>query len=372
MAESLSDGAALAVRMAALLLTGTGHRGAGRRDTVAGVVEWFGALQAQDLSSMMWSLGVRLPALTSADIHQALERREALRTWPMRGTIHLVPPRDARWMVELLGAKPLAGAAKRREYLGLSAKTADASVDALAEALAGGVRLTRAQCLEVLDKAGLAGEGQRGYHVLWYASQRAVTCIAPSIGSEQTFALLEDWAPDQAAPDRDEALGIVAERYFRGHGPASRADLQRWAGLTATEVKAGIAAAGDTLAAVTVGGTEMYADAALLEDHPKLPRTAMHLLPGFDEYMLGYKDRSLMLDAAHATAIVPGGNGIFQATLTRAGRVVGTWRRTTGKTKTTVDIHPLVDLPAADRKRAEAALKPYAHFLDRPVTARWN
>jgi Winged helix DNA-binding domain len=365
--ESLSDGDALAVRMAALLLTGDGHP-----DSVAGVVEWFGAMQAQDLNSMMWSLGARLPTMTSADIHQALERKQALRTWPMRGTIHLVPPRDARWMVEVLGAKPLAGAAKRRETIGLSEKTADASVDALAEALVGGVRLTRAQCLEVLDKKGLSGEGQRGYHVLWYASQRAVTCIAPNIGSEQTFALLDDWAPDQATPEREEALGIVAERYFRSHGPASRADLQRWAGLTVTEVKAGIAAAGDALAAVRVDGTEMYAAAALLDDHPKLPRTAMHLLPGFDEYLLGYKDRTLMLDAEHFTAIVPGGNGMFKSTIVAAGRVVGTWQRTNAKTKTTVDFHPLVEIPPAARERAEAALKPYAHFLDRPVTARWN
>jgi Winged helix DNA-binding domain len=366
-AVTLTATEAVALRMASLLLTGA------RRPTgVAGVVEWFGAMQAQDLNSIMWSLGVRLPELTAADIHQALERREALRTWPMRGTIHLVPPRDARWMVELLGAKPLAGAAKRREHLGLSARTADASVDALAEALAGGARLTRSQCLEVLDRKGLSGEGQRGYHVLWYASQRGVTCIGPNIGSEQTFVLLDDWAPDQVAPERDEALGIVATRFFRARGPASRADLQRWAGITAAEVKTGIAAAGDALRAVTVGGTEMYADPSLVDDHPKLARTAMHLLPGFDEYLLGYKNRSLLLDPEHATAIVPGNNGVFQATLTRGGRVVGTWKRSTGLAKTTVDLYPLVDLSAADRKRAETALTPYRHFLDRPVTARWH
>jgi hypothetical protein len=336
------------------------------------VVEWFGAMQAQDLNSMMWSLGVRLPAMTAADIHQALERREALRTWPMRGTIHLVPSSDARWMIELLGAKPLAGAAKRRETIGLSEKTADASVDALAEALAGGARLTRSQCLEVLDKAGLSGEGQRGYHVLWYASQRGVTCIGPNIGSEQTFVLLDDWAPDQARPEREEALGIVATRFFRARGPASRADLQRWAGITATEVKTGIAAAGDALTTVTVAGTEMYADPSIVDSRPTLPRTATHLLPGFDEYILGYKDRTLMLDPEQFAAIVPGGNGMFKATIVRAGRVVGTWTRTTGKARTTVDLHPLVELSAADRTRAETALTPYARFLDRPVTPRWS
>ncbi|MFD0821324.1 DNA glycosylase AlkZ-like family protein, partial [Micromonospora zhanjiangensis] len=72
-------------------------------DDVAGVVEWFGAMQAQDVASGMWSLGVRLPGRTQVDVLAAMERREAVRTWPMRGTVHLVPPRDARWMLDLTG-----------------------------------------------------------------------------------------------------------------------------------------------------------------------------------------------------------------------------------------------------------------------------
>ena len=87
---------------------------------VADIARWFGALQGQDLASLQWSLGVRLPGSTLADVEAALESGEVLRTWPMRGTIHLVPAEDARWMLRVLGEKPLAGAAKRREYLGLS------------------------------------------------------------------------------------------------------------------------------------------------------------------------------------------------------------------------------------------------------------
>ncbi len=91
----------------------------GNPDSVAGVVEWFGAMQAQDMDSGLWSLGVRLPGATVDDVTAALERREAIRTWPMRGTVHLVPPADAHWMLELMGVRALAGAAKRRETIGL-------------------------------------------------------------------------------------------------------------------------------------------------------------------------------------------------------------------------------------------------------------
>ena len=158
---------------------------------------------------------MRLPGWTLADVEAALERGEALRTWPMRGTIHLVPPEDARWMLRVLGEKPLAGAAKRREYLGLSKRDADRAVDLLGAALAGGGRLTRAECIAALEAGGVGGAGQRGYHLLWYASQHGVTCIGPTVEGEQTFVLLDDWAPTQREVSRDEALATMALRYFR-------------------------------------------------------------------------------------------------------------------------------------------------------------
>ncbi|MEU5947684.1 winged helix DNA-binding domain-containing protein [Micromonospora sp. NPDC047465] len=338
---------------------------------VADVVEWFGAMQAQDLASGMWSLGVRLPALGHADVHAALERQEALRTWPMRGTVHLVPPRDARWMLELTGVRSLAAAATRRAQLGLTQADADQAVDVLGTALAGGGRLTRARCLAALEAAGIGTAGQRGYHLLWYASVRGVTCLAPNVGTEQTFALLDEWAPAPHRPDRDEALAILARRYVRGHGPVTDREFAGWTGLTLTDARRGLAAAGDALARVRVDGQEMLVDAAL-PDAPRAPvDDDLLVLPGFDEYLLGYKDRSLMLDAAHRDAIVPGGNGVFQATVVRGGRVVGTWKRTVGRDRVAVTVRPLTPLGAARRAGVERALGRYAAFLDRALYVDW-
>jgi Winged helix DNA-binding domain len=358
---------ALALRLSSLLLR---DHPAGRPDTVAGVVEWFGAMQAQDMASGLWSLGVRLPCCTVGDVTAALERREAIRTWPMRGTVHLVPPADARWMLDLMGVRALAGAAKRRATIGLDDRTAERAVEVIGAALAGGKRMTRAQCLAALTDAGLPVAGQQGYHLLWYASQQGVTCIAPNVGKEQSFVLLDEWAPKPNKPDREEALGIIALRYFRSHGPATRADLARWTGLTMTDVKAGVAAAGEELTTVRVDGTEMLLDAAVAGTAP----TSSHdwlTLPGFDEYMLGYKDRSMMLDEGHLDMIVPGGNGVFQATIVRAGRVVGTWKRTLGSKAVTVSATPLVPLKSAERRTVEAAFEPYAKFVGLPLEVRW-
>jgi hypothetical protein len=365
---------ALALRMASLLLADRPGAGEPPSD-VAGVVQWFGAMQGQDAGSVAWSLGARLPGFTAADVQAALERREALRTWPMRGTVHLVPPRDARWMLDLMGARALAGAAARREHLGLTEQVADRGVEVLRQALSGGGRLTRKQCLEVLADAGIQSTGPFGYHLLWYASQQGVTCIAPNIGTEQSFALLDEWAPDPHRPDRDEALATIVVRYFRSHGPATRADFTRWTGLTATDAKRGIANAGEQLATVRVDGQEMILDRALLDAHRARPLAVdgddVRALPGFDEFMLGFKDRALMVDPEHMPAIVPGNNGVFQPTIVRGGRVIGTWKRSAARGRTVVQVRPLVRFGAADRPLVEDALKPYGYFVGQPVDVRW-
>ena len=352
----MDSSTALSLRLTSLLL---GSRSAG---TVRGITEWFGAMQAQDLNSVLWSLGARLPGSTLPEIVAATEERDVVRTWPMRGTVHLVPSADAHWMLELMGVRVLAGAAKRRAQIGLGEADAEKAVEILGAALAGGSRLTRSECVAALIEGGLEVSGQMGYHLLWYASQRGVSAIAPNRGAEQTFVLLDDWAPARNRPSREEALAIIAGRFFRSHGPAPVKDLAGWTGLTVTDCRAGIRAAG--LVEVDVDGTPMWADPAVLDAGPV---TGWWALPGFDEYLLGYKDRSLMASAGQLAEIIPGGNGIFRSTLVRDGRVMATWKRTLGKRAVTVTVLPLADFDPAD---ARPALERYADFLGLPLIVK--
>ncbi|WP_433361618.1 winged helix DNA-binding domain-containing protein [Actinoplanes sp. CA-142083] len=350
---------ALGLRLSSLLLRGNAPSSVGE------IVSWFGAMQSQDANSMLWSLGARLPGWSLADVNDALEKRTVLRTWPMRGTVHLVPAVDAHWMLELMGSRQLVGAAKRREQLGIDERDAELAVEVLGSALTGGKRLTRSECMATLTSGGVEVSGQRGYHLLWYVSQRGVTAIAPHVGKEQTFVLLDEWAPAPFRPAREEALGLIALRYFQSHGPATRKDFAGWTGLTMADCKTGIAVAGDALATVDVDGVEMIASASLLGSAS--PFTGWLALSGFDEYMLGYKDRSLMATPSDLAAIIPGGNGVFQSTLVRDGRVVATWKRVLGSKGVTVTVLPLASLPA---KAAEKALAPFADFLGVPLTVK--
>jgi hypothetical protein len=372
MTTTITTDDARALRMAALLVARRPD-GVDTPRTAVDVVRHMGAMQAQDNASGLWSLGLRLGGATQGQVTAQLEQRDVLRTWPMRGTVHLVPARDAHWMLDLTGRKALTGAARRRAFLGLDDAVSERAVEIVAEQLSGGRRLTRAELLAAMTDDGLPVTGSLGYHLLWYASQRGVCAIAPDVDGQQTFVLLDDWVPDPVHLDSDEALQLLATRYFRSHGPTTRQDFQGWTGLNVGESRRAIALAGDALATAELDGAEVHLDPALLDARPTLPDDhSVHALPGFDEYLLGYKDRSLFLDKDQFDAVVPGGNGMFRSTLVRHGRVLATWTRSTKGKRGVVTATPLARLRKADRAAAEAALRRWADHVGCPLEVRWE
>jgi len=359
-----------AARMHSLLLDDVG---AGSR-TPEDVVEWFGAMQGQDLGGVQWSLGLRT-GLARTDVAAAFESGEILRTWPMRGTLHVVPGRDARWMLEHLGARALAGAAARRAHLGLAELDADRAADALGAALTGSRPLTRAECVAAIEDAGVSGAGQRAYHLLWYASQKGITCVGPNRGNEQTFVLLEEFAPEAVMLDREAALATIAERFVRSHGPVTAHDLARWAHLTMRDARAGLIAA-DSVTLLEVDERDMYVHDALRDAMPdpteRPPLAPTRALPGFDELVLGYRDRSAQLDSEHEHRVVPGGNGVFSPTLVVGGHVVGTWRRRELSRAVNILATTFAPIPESQRVRLAEALQDFGTFCSRTSRITWS
>lgn len=329
-----------------------------------GIVEWMGAMQSQDLASGVWSLGVRLADSSVSQVDAALESGEVLRTWPMRGTIHLVPPRDVGWMLDLTAGRALSASARRRAELGLEPATADRAVAVLTDVLSGDGRLTRAAALESLSAAGIRVDGQAGYHALGYAAHSGAICIGPNAGKQQTFVLLSDWAPHQRTLDRADALAELTWRYFRSHGPTTVTDFAGWSGLTLTDARAGVTANADRLSAAAFRGETVWMSADTAERIADgLSEQPARALPGFDEFVLGYKDRSVQVPAAHVDAIVPGGNGVFRSTICMDGRAVATWTRRIQRESVGVDVVPFAPLSKRQAAAARVVLNRYAQFL---------
>ena len=331
--------------------------------TPGALVARMGAFQAQDYAGAKWSLGLRLFGATEADIDTAIAERTIVRTWPMRGTLHFVPGPDVRWMLELTTPRIIAGSAARHGQLELDDKTFARSRQIITDALTGGKILRRDALLQTLEDAGISTANGRGYHLLWRNAQEGLISFASYDDKQPTFALLDDWiAPDNQRrfADRTEALGELARRYFTSHGPATLQDFAWWTYLLAADAKAGLEAAKSHLESAEVEGKTYWMPPGL-RDAALEP--TVFLLPGFDEYLLGYKDRSAALPSAHAQKIVPGNNGMFLPTIVSDGQVIGTWKRVITKRGVTVTPQPFETLTKAQETGIARAAEQYHAYL---------
>lgn len=319
------------------------------------------ALQAQDYPGVKWSVGLRSADATEADVEAAFDAGEIVRSWPLRGTLHLVASEDLPWMLELTAPRALASAAQRRAALGITEADTRHAKDLAVAALPGRSALRRRALLAAIEAGGVATGGQRGYHLLWHLAQTGTLVLGPTSGREQAFARLEAWVPRSRRLDRDEALGELARRYFTSHGPALVEDLARWSGLTVRDVRRGVDIAGDSLATLQLGGRE-YSVAAPAPDAAG-GGAGVLLLPGFDEYILGYRDRTPMLAPEHGDAIVPGGNGMFRATVVVDGEVVGTWRKHVAARGVAVEPEALDGMRVPGDGRLAAAVARFGRYL---------
>jgi Winged helix DNA-binding domain len=330
--------------------------------TVTETVRHLLAIQAQDFANALWALGVRTRGSTRSDVLAPLTGGEVVRTLPMRGTLHFVASEDLRWMLALTSARTLQGAKTRFENLGLDPATLERSASIVGKELAGG-SLSRDEFMKLLAGNGISTEGQRGYHVIFYLTQLSLVCWGPPSGTQQALVLVDDWIPAQALPTRDAALAQFALRFFASHGPATERDFAWWTKLTLADVRAAMAACAGELSELTHNENSYWIASSELERASTAKAgTGVHALPGFDEYLLGYQDRSLPLPTEHAERIVPGNNGIFLPMITARGRIVGTWRRTPKSTPSHIEAEHFESATDAEHASFARAARAYARF----------
>ena len=336
------------------------------------VVDRMLAMQAQDLRWAKWAVAVRAPGSTSAEIDNLLDSGRVVRSWPMRGTLHLVPGPDLAWLLDLSTPRLWAGAATRRRDLGLDEATIEHARAVAEEALSGGRELSRADFQALLQRHGINVDGQRGYHLIWHLAQSGTLCWGRQLDSQQMLVLLADWVPNPRRLERDEALGEYLLRYLAGHGPAPLTDFAWWSQVTMADAKTALGVAEAQLDVLEVDGVRHLLPRSA--DVGPVGRAAagrgpnaVLALPGFDEHLLGYRDRSFAIEPENLTRVVPGKNGIFLPILVRGGRIAGTWRRDWQARAITVQPVPFAAPSPAFARSADRALHEYARFLGRRV-----
>ncbi len=330
------------------------------------VVRHLSAIQAQDYHQALWAVGVRMSSATVADIEQSITDRKIILTWLMRGTIHFVSPEDVRWMLKLLAPRLLAQDERRLKQLELDQQIIESCRQIIYKALQGDKRITRPNLMQLLEENGINTKNQRGYHILWYLAESGHICLGPREGKQQTFVLLDEWVPATKEFTRSEALGLLTERYFTSHGPSTVQDFSWWAGITLSDARQGMEAVRSRLVAEKIQGQEYWGTEPCFHVETMKKEAPVYLLPGFDQYLLGYKDRSAVLKAEYARHVVPGNNGLFNPTIVIDSQIAGTWKRTMKKNGIDINFNLFSPLNLSEEHFIQAAER-YCGFMELPL-----
>lgn len=294
------------------------------------LVKWMGALQGQDYKMSKWAIGLRMKSGSLKDVNEALRRGEIVRTHVMRPTWHWVAGNDLRWMLKLSASRIRKAVDQWTKGCGIDITESEYTRcnDLFGKLLTGGVCLTKEELANAFEHAGILADDNRLRRYLLRAEVEGLICSGEDRNGKPSYTLLEEHLAPVPDLSREEALAELACRYFRSHAPATLKDFIWWSGLTATDAKKAIASAGNQLIKECYKEQEFWLHVSCRDTRHK---PVVHLLPPYDEYLVGYKDRQTVMDPVHFPKAFNNW-GIFYPVIFWNGRIIGNWSRTAKQT----------------------------------------
>ena len=336
----------------------------------AEVVRRLACVQAQALGGALVSVALRTQTRDLAEVRAAIEAGSVVRTWTQRGTIHLATAEDVGWILRLTAPRRWKAEATRRAHFGVDAAMLETAAALAEAAIADRGPLSREDLVLSLAPlmTGISEDEEYGRqrHLITNLSMQGRLVQSGFVpGRDELAFTLRDASAD-AAVDTEAALVEWMRRYVLSHGPVTVDDAARWTGLPKTPIRSALAVLVDSgaIAAQPIADVEHF-HAPDLEDRLSQWEQAAHaltLLPGFDELILGYKDRSRTLDPAHERTVVPGGNGMFKNTVVAGARVRGTWKRSPKKSGPRVILEPFPE-ETIDAAQVDAVARTHPAFV---------
>jgi hypothetical protein len=330
------------------------------------VVHWLGAVQSQDYGPAKWSVAERTNGVSDAAMDRAFAAGTMLRTHVLRPTWHFVLPADIRWLLELTGPRVQAMNAFIYRREGLDDTVLEKCNALLAGALQGGNQLTRNEVAAMLERAGITAARFRLAYILMNAELEGVVCSGAPNGRQHTYALLEERAPQADPLSHDEALAELTRRYFTSHGPATAKDFKWWSSLTAADVKRGLELAASQLQREVIDGVPYWFAASAPTQEAASP--TVHLLQGYDEYLVGYSESKYVLDVSGAARSLPQDKAIPNGVAILDSPVTGHWKRTVRKDAVVVEVALYEPFDDTKARALQAAADRHGQFLGLPAT----
>jgi hypothetical protein len=331
----------------------------------ADVVHWLGAVQSQDYPGAKWGVGQRMAAATDAGLDAAFNAGEILRTHILRPTWHFVTPADLPWMLELSGPRVNQTNVGMYRRLELDDAFFKRTHKIIRKALQDGNYRTRNELGAILAAKGMTAVGQRIAYIAMQAETAGLICSGPVRGKQQTYALVEERTPHRPKHSRDEALAMLATRYFTSHGPATAYDFAWWSGLTVGDARRGIQMLDRSFESVEFENKIYVMRQEAASAPPTLP--VVHLLPNYDEHVVAYRDHGPSLDPHTPNALDGWGNALTAHIVVRNGLVVGGWRRTVEAERIAARFDVRIPFKRTETAALKRALGDYARFMGKPV-----
>jgi Winged helix DNA-binding domain len=276
-----------------------------RRRSATEMVRYLLGVQSQIYEAGVQALQARTEGLTPEAVERArLRSRSIVWTWAMRGTLHFIAAEDHAWLVPLRRDRVEQRSHLRFRQMGMQLDEAKKALRMIPRMLEREGPLTRPEIADRLESKGVGlKHPQISYHLLFLAAGAGTIVRGPDRSQRPTYVLTRDWIRRSKKLPREKALAELAVRYLRAHQPAEPVDLSFWAGISMPDVRRGWKAIEHRLVEVKALGRTMWALKGKLEEAPKGVKRE---LPSFDEYLLGWKDRSFIADRATWRKINPG------------------------------------------------------------------
>ena len=297
-------------------------------------------IQAQVPSAAALAIAVRQAQPDLNAVSRALAARTLVRTWAMRGTLHLLPADQVADVLSLLAAaRTWEKGAWQRSFA--STEQIETLSGAVSEALADGSALTREKLVErvlaVTGDEAVAEHLRSGWSaVLKPLAWQGLLFQGLSGDNRVTFVRPDRWLSDwPGLPDPEQAAGRVIERYLGAFGPATPEAFDQWLLRGATPratLHRWFARLGERITAVDVEGSPGYLRTEDLDDLDAVrPHPVVRLLPGFDQYVLGPGTRDPQVVPAQYRSEVSRAAGWIAPVIVHNGRVSGTWSAQSGR-----------------------------------------
>jgi hypothetical protein len=234
----------------------------------------------------------------------------------------------------------------------------------MTKALRNGKHLTRAELAEVMTKAGIRTDGtERLARLVMHAELDGLICNGPRRGKQFTYALLEERVGPARALERDASLHALASRYFATRGPATEADFAWWSGLTMADARSAIHSLGSGLNTVVISGRKHWFGE---RSATKARSPLVHLLPNYDEYFIGLKDRSAMHNKLRSLGIKSTLGALMGHILIIDGQIAGGWKQTLKPKSVALKIKLLRPLTRMQLRAIESEAARLGAFLGLP------